>query len=300
MRKFLDQLQNPRYIPLVGLGAATLIWWTDALIDHFMFHADSPFIDSFWPDDEPQELWMRLLATSLFVGISFYARLLIQRETRAKDALAAHQSKLEEIIAARTQELEHNYSALQQEMTERQQAQAQLEILASTDPLTRLYNRRKFEELLNHELERSRRYPSEFALILFDVDHFKRVNDEYGHDVGDGVLKFLAEIVRSQLRKSDIVARWGGEEFLVLVPEADADTAVAIAEKLRCAVESGQFPRQLHITISLGVSLARRNDSANSLVKRADQALYRAKQTGRNRVILEAPEPPQQTIDTPL
>ncbi len=298
MRKLLATLQNPSLMPFIGIGAAALVWMLDSLIDHHMFKPEAPFAESLWPD-APQELWMRLLAVGLFVALSLYARLLLRNEIRAKEALQAHRSQLEEIVAARTKELEDNYRALEHEMAERLQVQAQLEMLATTDPLTRLYNRRKFEELLNHELERCRRYAGEFALILFDVDHFKRVNDHNGHDVGDTVLQFLADTVRTLLRKSDIVARWGGEEFIVLVAETDTDTALAIADKLRRAVESGHFPRQQRITISLGVSIARRNDTATSLVKRADQALYRAKQEGRNRVMLESPEPPPQPVGAP-
>lgn len=297
MSKWFVVFQNPRLMPAVGITAACLVWLFDSLVDHFMFNRQAPFLESLWPD-EPQELWMRLLVVFLFLAVSLYARMLLKNEARAKQALKAHLSKLEEIIAARTQELQGNYQSLQKEMAERQHAQAQLELLATTDPLTRLYNRRKFEELLNHALERCRHYTGEFALILFDVDHFKRVNDQYGHDVGDAVLQFFADLIRSQLRKSDIVARWGGEEFIVLVPEADTDTALAIADKLRRTVEAGQFPRQQKVSISLGIALARRTDNAASLIKRADQALYRAKQGGRNRAILESPEPPQ-PLDVP-
>ncbi len=296
MRKWFAVFKNPRLMPAVGITAAGLVWLFDSLVDHFMFNREAPFLESLWPD-EGQELWMRLLVMGLFIAVTLYARMLISNEAKAKDALSSHQSQLEEIIAARTQELQDNYQVLQNEMEERKRAQAQLEMLATTDPLTRLYNRRKFEELLSHELERCRRYAGDFALILLDLDHFKRINDQHGHDVGDAVLQFFSDLIRSQLRKSDIVARWGGEEFIALVSEADTDVALAIADKLRRAVEAGQFPRQQKITISLGVSIARRNDIIASLVKRADQALYRAKQEGRNRTILEASEPAPQPVD---
>ena len=296
MRKWFTVFLNPRLMPVVGVMAASLVWLFDSAVDHFMFKREMPFWESLWPD-ESQELWMRLLVVILFIALSWYARMLLKSEAKAKQALTTHLSELEKIIATRTQELQDNYQSLQKEMAERQHAQAQLEILATTDPLTRLYNRRKFEELLSYELERCRRYTSEFALILFDADHFKRVNDQHGHDMGDAVLQFLADIVRSQLRKSDIVARWGGEEFIALISEVDADTALAIADKLRRAVGTGQFPRQLKVTISLGIALARRNDTAASLIKRADQALYRAKQAGRDRTILESPEAIPQPVE---
>ena len=240
---------------------------------------------------------MRLLVVILFIALSFYARTLVRNEILAKDALARHQAELENAITDRTAELGRNYEALQKEMAERKLAQEQLEVLATTDPLTRLYNRRKFEELLNHELDRCKRYAGDFALIMLDADHFKQINDRYGHDTGDAVLRFLSDLIQSQLRKTDVVARWGGEEFIALVAEADTDTALTVADKLRKAVEEGRFPRQLRVTISLGVALARRNDTSGSLVRRADQAQYRAKQAGRNRVMMEAPEPPPVPVD---
>lgn len=276
-------------MPVLGITAAALVWLFDSLVDHILFNRHEPFVESLWPD-EPQEIWMRLLVVILFIVLSFYARTLVRNEILAKDALARHQ-------AERTAELGRNYEVLLKEMAERKLAQEQLEVLATTDPLTRLYNRRKFEELLSHELERCKRYAGDFALIMLDADHFKQINDQYGHDTGDAVLRFLSDLIKSQLRKSDVVARWGGEEFIALVAEADTDTALAAADKLRKAVEEGQFPRQLRVTISLGVALARRNDTSASLVRRADQAQYRAKQAGRNRVMMEAPEPPPVPVD---
>lgn len=296
MRNWFAALKSPDVMPAMGIAAATLVWLFDSLVDHVMFNRHEPFVDSLWPD-EPQEVWMRLFAVILLIALSFYARALVRKEVSAKEALAQHQAKLENVIAERTAELTRNYEALQKEIAERKRTQEQLEILATTDPLTRLYNRRKFEELLNHELERCKRYAGDFALILFDADHFKQINDQHGHDIGDAVLRFLSDLIRSQLRKSDIVARWGGEEFVALVAEAGPDTALTVADKLRKAVEDGQFPRQLRVTISLGVALARRNDTAAMLMKRADQALYQAKQAGRNRVTLESPEPPPVAVD---
>lgn len=283
-------------MPVLGITAAALVWLFDSFVDHIIFNRHEPFVESLWPD-EPQEIWMRLLVVILFIALSFYARTLVRNEMLANDALARHQAELESTIAERTAELGRNYEALQKEMAERKLAQEQLEVLATTDPLTRLYNRRKFEELLNHELDRCKRYAGDFALIMLDADHFKQINDRYGHDIGDAVLRFLSDLIKSQLRKSDVVARWGGEEFIALVAEADTDTSLTVADKLRKAVEEGQFPQQLRVTISLGVALARRNDTSASIVKRADQAQYRAKQAGRNRVMMEAPEPPPVPVD---
>jgi diguanylate cyclase (GGDEF)-like protein/PAS domain S-box-containing protein len=160
----------------------------------------------------------------------------------------------------------------------------QLEHLASTDKLTDIYNRHKFEELFMLETERSRRFSLPLSLIMIDIDLFKNVNDTYGHVVGDDVLKHLAVVVQENIRKLDIFARWGGEEFLVLAPNTDLDKVRILAEKLRLAIETYDFPTVKNITISAGISVFKENDSFDTLFKRTDQALYNAKNNGRNQV----------------
>ena len=122
---------------------------------------------------------------------------------------------------------------------------------------------------------------------MFDIDHFKSINDTYGHDVGDSVLREISALVRSDIRRSDFFARWGGEEFMVLLPASDMDRAVEAAERLREAVEASDFtgvPRQ--ITSSFGVAMRRPAESSDEFVKRVDQALYDAKEAGRNQVVV--------------
>ena len=119
---------------------------------------------------------------------------------------------------------------------------------------------------------------------MIDIDHFKSVNDTYGHDVGDDVLKTLANIVQENIRKIDIFARWGGEEFLILSPGTDLEDVQILAEKLRLAVEHATFPKVNHITISLGISTFGKGDTFTEIFKRADQGLYYAKEHGRNQV----------------
>lgn len=288
MAKFMPVLKNPRAMPYVGVAAAVFIWIFDSLVDHFWFHPDEPLLESFWPD-HGIEIWMRLLVAGVCIGLSLYARVLLRSEARARAELASYQAELERLVEERTSELSRNYEILKTEVAERQRMQAELEMLAITDPLTQLYNRRKFMEILEQELERSARYASSFALILLDIDHFKRVNDQFGHDVGDEVLRQLSRVVLQNLRKSDVVARWGGEEFILLAPLADAGVGRAIADKLRTAVRdeplAGALP--IAITISLGIALAVPGDAAGDLIKRADNALYQAKHRGRNRAVLE-------------
>lgn len=170
---------------------------------------------------------------------------------------------------------------------------ARLEQLAQTDPLTQLLNRRALTERITAEMERALRYDSTLALLMIDLDHFKRVNDTYGHLVGDDVLRDVAKLLVDTIRVSDIVARYGGEEFLVLLPETDDAGAESFADRIRAAVEehdftdNGEHP-QLRLTASIGVAMypAARIESVEDLFARSDAALYRAKADGRNRVRL--------------
>ncbi|ADH84940.1 GGDEF domain-containing protein [Desulfurivibrio alkaliphilus] len=158
--------------------------------------------------------------------------------------------------------------------------------LAGTDQLTGLNNRRRFKELLDQELIRYRRIPKPLSLLIFDIDHFKRVNDTYGHETGDLVLKEMAQLLQATVRRTDTPARWGGEEFLVLLPATTAEAAMALAEKLRQAIEEHDFPRVGRVTASFGVAAFHDGEQEESaLLRRVDKALYQAKRQGRNRVV---------------
>lgn len=172
-----------------------------------------------------------------------------------------------------------------------QEAESLIRELATTDELTALANRRAGQERLLEELVRAGRHERTLAVVLLDIDHFKQVNDTHGHDAGDVVLKAVAKAVQTLLRQTDMAARWGGEEFLVVLPETGLAGAKATAERIRQAIAS--LPvlyggRALQITVSLGAAELVRNErveqAADDLLKRADQALYRAKHRGRNRV----------------
>ena len=160
--------------------------------------------------------------------------------------------------------------------------------MAYVDGLTGIFNRRYFEMRMTEEMERARRYENALALIMVDIDHFKRLNDEFGHLLGDEVLRQVSNLFDQNLRKSDIVSRYGGEEFVLLMPQTTLDQATAAAEKLRKTVEAFTFPGVARpVTISAGVaSFPADGDSRDALVSAADRALYIAKQGGRNRVII--------------
>jgi diguanylate cyclase (GGDEF)-like protein len=161
----------------------------------------------------------------------------------------------------------------------------QFEKMAITDKLTGLYNRYKFYSVAQQELNRSKRHKHPFSLIIFDIDHFKKINDTYGHDVGDRVLKTVAKLVRKNVRKYDYVFRWGGEEFIILAPETDINGALKLAEKIRTIIASHHFAKIGHVTISAGIAqfVEDIDKGIDSIVKRADNALYLAKHEGRNR-----------------
>lgn len=163
---------------------------------------------------------------------------------------------------------------------------------AESDYLTNILNRYKFFAVLDRELERFNRYNSRFSLLMFDIDHFKRLNDEYGHITGDNVLKKLTEVVSGNLRKTDVFARYGGEEFMILALETPVFGAARMAEKLRSLIANTDFSDDGNgtITVSFGVTAVVDSDTAESLVKRADEALYNAKKSGRNRVVVYSSE----------
>ncbi|EIK98162.1 diguanylate cyclase domain-containing protein [Pseudomonas sp. M47T1] len=171
--------------------------------------------------------------------------------------------------------------------------QLRLERLATRDMLTDLPNRRGFDLLASQAISEAERDPQPLAALLLDLDHFKQLNDSHGHLAGDEVLKGFAQVLRDSLRQSDILCRWGGEEFIVLLRNTPGGDALQIAEKIRRHAEEYTFPyagKSLKITTSVGVTGLQANDSLHSLLNRADHALYRAKQSGRNCVRSELPQ----------
>ncbi|MEN9867754.1 MAG: hypothetical protein RL748_3344, partial [Pseudomonadota bacterium] len=189
---------------------------------------------------------------------------------RQNQELRQINATLEQLVEARTAELKEKNLLLER--------------LSVTDKLTGLYNRMKLDQILEQQITHSQRYGSHFALILLDIDKFKLVNDQHGHQVGDRVLCAIAEILNQCSRASDVVGRWGGEEFLLIAAETEVNGALVLAEKLRRTVGEHDFPVVGHKTASFGVTAYRAGDSIESIMARADSALYRAKENGRDRV----------------
>jgi len=173
------------------------------------------------------------------------------------------------------------YRAISEDITDKKR----IEELSITDKLTGLYNRMKLDETMLIKVEEFKRYKTQFSIILLDIDDFKKVNDTYGHDVGDYVLKEIAKALKINLRITDIIARWGGEEFLIICENTSLNDAKIVAENIRKLVEDIKFEIVGRETISLGVVEFNNTDTINTIFKRADEALYEAKKTGKNKVI---------------
>ncbi|MEN8303273.1 MAG: GGDEF domain-containing protein [Campylobacterota bacterium] len=161
-----------------------------------------------------------------------------------------------------------------------------LEKLSSTDPLTLVHNRRKIEEILSREIGLSKRYDKQLALILFDIDDFKKINDMLGHNGGDKVLQKIAKEIKASIRESDYIGRWGGEEFLIVIPEIDHESVKVMTEKIRILVQEMGCSTINNITCSFGITLLdKESDSIESLINKADIAMYRAKEKGKNCIV---------------
>ncbi len=229
-----------------------------------------------------------------------------ERAQAAQLATVAHQAQdLEALVEQRNAELSQRLRDLNDARRTAetanlglQRALDQLEQAASTDRLTGAWNRRRFDEAVLPEIALAHRRREPLSLLLFDLDHFKRVNDTYGHGAGDAVLAGTAQTVRVHLRASDALVRWGGEEFLVMAPATRLDGAMGLAEKLRSAMAAIDFPGIGQVTMSLGVSEYALGETLDEWIERTDQALYRAKSEGRNRTAA-APAPDRHDHEVP-
>jgi diguanylate cyclase (GGDEF)-like protein len=214
-------------------------------------------------------------------------------QIKANEELRGLQAVLEERVEQRTAELDYSTQQLMIQLEHVNSLQAKLKEEAIRDPLTGLFNRRYLGEMLPIELARSKRANSSLTILLLDIDHFKNINDTYGHQVGDTVLQSVGNTLQGNVRAGDIVCRFGGEEFLLIFPGMEAAYSHARAEKLRILIESqtiSEKDQSITITISIGGSVYPQDgDSGDKLISLADLALYRAKQNGRNRVEFAEP-----------
>ncbi len=211
--------------------------------------------------------------------------------------------KFHQMIANLTKSLVHkmqkNIAAQQKEIDDLKTSKAELEKLLTIDELTEISSRRSYEERFDLEIKRMKRNKSPLYLLISDIDDFKRINDIYGHKTGDAILKAVAQALKSSIRGIDFIARWGGEEFVVLCPETNEKGAVNVAEKLRKTVETHEFTanykvsgeenvvkkERIHITISVGVVEVEEGEDIGTAFNKADKAMYQAKGKGKNKVV---------------
>jgi diguanylate cyclase len=207
------------------------------------------------------------------------------------------------MIANLTKSLVHkmqkNIAAQQKEIDDLKTSKAELEKLLTIDELTEISSRRSYEERFDLEIKRMKRNKSPLYLLISDIDDFKRINAIYGHKTGDAILKAVAHALKSSIRGIDFIARWGGEEFVVLCPETNEKGAVNVAEKLRKTVETHEFTanykvsgeenvvkkERIHITISVGVVEVEEGEDVGTAFNKADKAMYEAKEKGKNKVV---------------
>jgi len=252
---------SPRMLELTGYTRSELVGQKQ----NFLKHPDTT-------DEFSKNFWQTISIGKVWEGE-------IKIKTKSGDALWLQQTvtpevnELGEVIA---------YTSIAQDITDKKY----IEELSMRDKLTGLFNRHKLDIVIASEQERFNRYGSNFCAILIDADHFKTINDTYGHQVGDDVLVKLSKLMRENTRRTDFCGRWGGEEFLIIAAETDTDHAYTLAEKLRTIIETESFGVVENLTVSIGISQYRKGDQIPKFINRADEALYRAKQTGRNKVCL--------------
>jgi len=237
----------------------------------------------------------RVIGVCLFALLVFAAAMAITAHRQPEVASAAVEwghflmlATAMPAVAVLAERLRHMRRRLHDQKRELAEALHEIELLASRDSLTGLFNRRWLEELLQREMARSERSGSPMAFALLDIDHFKRFNDQHGHACGDAVLVAFGQTILAKVRSTDAIARWGGEEFVLVMPDTDLTNAGLVAERLRSAIEDltvlhdGVTQR---VTMSVGLTEFQAGESSAALAQRADEALYAAKAGGRNRIV---------------
>lgn len=216
----------------------------------------------------------RMIGAHLNIHDQKIAQMTLQRQN---ELLSEDKFTLEHLIEQRTQELEEANQRLENNIK-------QVEKLRNTDFLTAIYNRHKSETELERELARSNRYQSALSIALFDIDDFKQINDNHGHQIGDLALQKIAALVKQHIRETDILGRWGGDEFIIIIPGTGLEDALTSLEKIRQLIAQTTLIESVKLTCSFGVTEYIQDDSISSIYKRMDAALYRAKHAGRNSV----------------
>jgi diguanylate cyclase (GGDEF)-like protein len=251
--------KSSRKLAWAGLCLVPLVWLADAGVDYFIFGIRDSFHDTLLHPG-PNDIWMRSMASGMFLLFGIYAALLLDHAERVERQLRSSNRELERL-------------------------KLELERLVVVDPLTGVFNRRKFHETLGMCIVSAMRHQHLFALLMLDIDNFKLINDRFGHQTGDEVLRIVCGLVGSSVRSADQIFRVGGEEFCLVATAMDVEQAKTLAEKIRRVVESYSFPEVGRVTISIGIAYFREGDTQEHIFARADNAMYQAKHRGRNCVM---------------
>lgn len=235
-----------------------------------------------------------LLSSIIIIGIKTNIFRLSKGIAEVTEAIAQNRSLPETIVkidskdefASLGEDLSKLVDHLSEDRSKKEAISKHLQKLATTDKLTGAFNRLKWDQVLDSEIEHVKRSKSALSLIMFDIDHFKSVNDKYGHDIGDIILVEVTRLVKEQIRKLDSLFRVGGEEFTILAPYTYSSEAINVADKIRQKIETHSFKKVDKLTISLGVTQFKLSEDNKKFVKRVDDALYQAKNSGRNCVKL--------------
>lgn len=250
------------------LPALILSFFISLIAIHYTLNGMGPF--SIYNNDVTtiylQEFIASLISTIIFIGA------LLKEKSNANNKLEELNKILEIKIEEKTKSLV--------------EANENLTKLVSKDFLTNIYNRRAMSEYISHEIIKSKRYKNDLSLISLDIDFFKKINDNYGHQVGDAVLIEISKILTENIRKADILGRWGGEEFMILLPQTNKDNAYIVAENLRKKVEKYKFKNIGTLSISLGVTKFKFDENIIEFINRTDEAMYKAKKYGRNKAVV--------------
>jgi diguanylate cyclase (GGDEF)-like protein len=273
-----------RRLPLLGLLAAALFWVLDAFIDVSLFGTHDTFIDALL-NPRQAELWSRGVVIVFMLAFAWYARRLGIRLT---DSMNLLQEREQELDNHRDMQhvLRRQADELNRQVMRHVNEQEALRKLAYIDPLTGLYNRRRIEEILDAYRLTQQLSGTGLGVLICDIDHFKSVNDTFGHFAGDRTLVRVGQLLKDHFRRGDAVGRWGGEEFLVVLPNLTQSEAEVISENFRARIERETHPPKGKLTVSLGLAMIKPDETAESLLKRADRALMLSKQNGRNRLYI--------------
>jgi len=225
---------------------------------------------------------IEIIAVTLVIFIMAFMLVMLFHSYRQKKYIAAELSTINEELEHRIDDRTINLKVANEALKKKEMDITQLML---TDSLTGLPNRRHFEDEFQREFNRSKRTNSDFCIAMCDIDNFKLVNDKYGHDVGDKVLIQVAKRINKAVRNTDFVARWGGEEFIVMYIDSDQTSAEYFAERVRTEIENLKLSFiEQNITISIGIAQRQKEDTLDNVMKRSDQALYHSKTEGRNRI----------------